>query len=82
MIEFDPKKDAINIENHHISLARSVDMEVLAVVADDRFDEPRYRAYGLIDGRAHCLAFTMRGTNIRAISLRRAHAKEMRRYVP
>jgi uncharacterized DUF497 family protein len=52
------------------------------VVHDDRFDygEPRYRAYGFIDGVAHCLAFTIRDGQYRPISLRRAHAKEMRRY--
>jgi uncharacterized DUF497 family protein len=82
MIEFDPNKDASNIEKHGVSLSRSADMEVLAVIADERFSEPRYRAYGLIDGVAHCLAFTMRGNVVRAISLRRAHAKEMKRYAP
>jgi len=44
--------------------------------------DPRYRAYGFIDGLAHCLVFTVRGERYRPISLRRAHAKEMRRYVP
>src|SRR5205823_5801038 len=41
---------------------------------------PRYRAYGYIDGVAHCLIFTVRGERYRPISLRRAHAKEMRRH--
>jgi uncharacterized DUF497 family protein len=56
----------------------------LAIVDDDRFDygEPRYRAYGLIDGIAHCLVFTIRNEQYRPISLRRAHAKEMKRHVP
>ncbi|USI73968.1 BrnT family toxin [Sphingomonas morindae] len=45
-----------------------------------RFDEPRYRLYGLIDGVAHCLAAVDRNGRVRAISLRRAHAREMRRY--
>ncbi len=81
-IEFDPAKDAANVAKHGISLARAVDLVVLAVVADDRFQEERFRAYGLIDGVAHCLAYTMRGNNYRAISLRRAHSKEMKRHVP
>ena len=52
-------------------------------VVDDRYDygEIRYLAYGLIDGATYCLAFTDRGGQVRPISLRRAHAKEMRRYV-
>ncbi len=80
-IEFDSDKDASNIEKHGVSLARAADLEVLARVIDDRFAEERRRACGLIDGVAHCLAYVIRDDRVRAISLRRAHAKEMRRYV-
>lgn len=79
-IEFDPAKDAANIEKHGISLERAADLEVLAYVEDDRFAEPRFRLYGLIDGVAHCVAGTDRDGKVRVISLRRAHAKEMKRY--
>lgn len=84
MIEFDPEKDALNTAKHGVSLARAVDFEVLAFLKDDRseYGEVRYRAWGLIDGVAHCLAFTYRNGQVRAISLRRAHRKEMKRYVP
>lgn len=53
-----------------------------AVVEDARTDygEHRFRAFGFIDDVAHCLAFTLRGEIVRAISLRRAHSKEMKRY--
>lgn len=83
-IEFDPAKDEINIAKHGVSLARAVDMEILSYVEDDRseYGEIRYRAWGLIDGKAHCLAFTHRDNRVRAISLRRAHKKEMDRYAP
>ncbi|WP_030540306.1 BrnT family toxin [Sphingobium sp. DC-2] len=80
-IEFDPAKDAANIEKHGISLERAADLELLAYVDDSRFEEPRFRLYGLIDGLAHCVAGTDRGGKVRVISLRRAHAKEMKRYV-
>jgi uncharacterized DUF497 family protein len=79
-IEFDPDKDAINRAKHGVSLSRAVDLEILAYVDDHRFAEPRFRLYGLIDGEAHCLAGTDRDGAIRVTSLRRAHAKEMRRY--
>lgn len=84
MADFDPAKDAINQAKHGISLARWVDMEVRAVVAVESFDhgEPRYRAFGFIDGLAYCLVFTTRNERYRPISLRRAHAKEMKRHVP
>jgi hypothetical protein len=84
MDDFDPAKDAINRSKHGISLTRWVDLDVYAIVRDDRFQygEPRYRAYGVIDGATYCLAFTIRDGRYRPISLRRAHAKEMRRHAP
>ena len=80
-IEFDPAKDASNIAKHGVSLARATDLDVLAYVDDNRFDEPRFRLYGRIGDTAYCLAGTDRGGVIRVISLRRARAKEMKRYV-
>ena len=50
------------------------------VVEDDRFAERRFRIYGLIDGLNYCAAVTLRGSVVRVISLRRAHAKEMKRH--
>ncbi|MFN4283841.1 MAG: BrnT family toxin [Alphaproteobacteria bacterium] len=83
-IVFDPAKDHANLAKHGVSLGRAADMEMAAVIEDDRqnYGEARYRAFGFIDGVAHCLAFTTRGETIRAISLRRAHAKEIKRYAP
>lgn len=83
-IEFDPAKDAANIAKHGVSLARAADFEILCYVEDARneYGEVRFRAWGLIDGKNYCLAFTNRSGTLRAISLRRAHRKEMNRYVP
>ncbi len=83
-MQFDPAKNEANIAKHGVSLDRAVDLEILSVLADDRQDygEIRYRAFGLIDGVAHCLVFTDRQGVLRPISLRRAHQKEMKRYVP
>ena len=52
------------------------------VVADLRRDygEARCWAIGPIDDRLLVLAFTMRGNVLRAISLRKANARERRRY--
>ncbi len=83
-IEFDPDKDALNVVKHGVSLARASDLEILVFIEDERseYGETRYRAWGRIEGRFYCLAFTHRGDKLRAISLRRAHKKEMDRYVP
>ena len=82
-ITFDADKNQENIAKHQISLARAADLEILATLEDDRFDygEVRFRAWGLIDDETYCLVFTIRDGDVRAISLRRAHDKEMRRYV-
>jgi uncharacterized DUF497 family protein len=80
---FDDKKEATNVSKHSISLARVADFVEAAVLVDDRFDygETRYRAWGHIGGVAYYLAFTFRNGEMRPISLRRAHAKEMKRHV-
>jgi len=84
MIDFDPAKDTFNLSKHGVSLARWVDLDIKTTLIDDRRDygEVRYRAYGYIEGVAYCLSFTSRDGRVRPISLRRAHAKEMRRHVP
>lgn len=82
-IVFDPSKDEANRHKHGVSLAKAADLDILAFVPDDRRDygEPRTRAFGVIEGEAYCLVFTVRDGLVRAISLRRAHLKEYRRYV-
>jgi len=84
MIEFDPGKEVVNRSKHGVSLTRAVDLDIKVTFIDDRFDygEIRYRAYGLIDGLPYCLTFTSRNGQMRPISLRRAHKKEMKRYAP
>lgn len=83
-IAFDPGKDASNQDKQGLSLARAgeIDLRAAYILADNRQDygEPRWRAYGMMDGRLHMLAFTFRDGTVRAISLRRANAKESKRY--
>lgn len=83
-IEFDGDKDIANRRKHGISLAAAADMDfdVALVIPDERRDygEARFRAFGPIHGRLHVLAFTMRGSILRAISLRKSNARERDRY--
>jgi uncharacterized DUF497 family protein len=82
-VEFDPAKDEANIAKHGVSLAAAARLETHAIMRDVRvnYGEERFNAFGLIDGVTYCLTFTWRGTRMRAISLRRARAKEYRRHV-
>ena len=81
-IEFDPDKDAINLAKHGVSLSLVAVLEVIIYVPDHRYAEPRFRLYGLIDGLAYCAAGTNRNGVARIINLRRAHQKELKKYVP
>ena len=83
-IEFDPDKDVINRDKHGRSRADSALLEIdtAFIVPDEHRDyqEMRFQAYGLIEGRLHVLAFTVRGDVLRAISLRKANSREEKRY--
>jgi uncharacterized protein len=83
-IAFDPGKEAKNVAKHGISLVRAEEMDMAAAIIreDERFDygEKRYIAFGGIDDALHCLVFTFRGSKVRAISLRKANKKEIRRH--
>jgi uncharacterized protein len=84
VIEFDPEKNARNIELRGISLAEADEFEwkSAVVTSDTRRDygEQRYRAFGFIENRLHALVFTPREGAIRVISLRKANRREVVRY--
>jgi uncharacterized protein len=83
-IEFDPDKDAANRRKHGLPLADAARMDFgTALVDADRryaYGEDRFQALGLIDGRLHMLAFTVRGDVLRAISLRKANTRRAKRH--
>jgi len=47
MVDFDSAKEAINLSKHGVSLARWVDLEIQAIVVDDRFNLRRATISGL-----------------------------------
>lgn len=83
-IEFDPAKDIRNIARRGVSLGLAIELFQGATVeiVDERRDygEVRIIAYGLITGRPHICVYTMRGERRRIISLRRANAREQRKF--
>jgi uncharacterized DUF497 family protein len=82
---WDERKRASNLRKHGVDFAivERFEFDAAAIVADDRkdFGEPRYRAFGAIEGRLHVLIFTARGAQTRVISLRRANDRERKNYV-
>jgi len=81
---WDERKRAGNYAKHGVdfAIAERFEFDTALVLIDDRKDygEPRYRAFGVLDGRLHVLVFTARGGRIRVISLRRANHRERRNY--
>lgn len=84
-IEFDPAKDAANIAKHGVSLAKAADLDIsVAVTAQDTrfaYGEDRFIAIGPVGADLHVLVYTLRGENVRAISLRPANEKEKARWL-
>ena len=82
-IVFDVNKNESNFAKHGFYLSDVANMDLLVVLEDERKDygELRYRAWGYVGEDACSLAFTVMGEGVRPISLRRAHEKEMRKYV-
>jgi uncharacterized protein len=82
MIVFDPAKDAANVAKHGASLALGAKMNLddALIVSSPRADEDRSVAYGMIDGRLFVMVYTVRGEDLRIISLRKANARERRQY--
>ena len=46
----------------------------------EELGELRFLAFGPIGDRLHCVTFSVRGENIRIISLRKANSREVERY--
>ncbi len=64
-IEFDPAKDAANIEKHGISLARATDLDVVDYEHPVRKGETRVQAIGTIGGQFYSLTFVFRRNAVR-----------------
>lgn len=81
-IEYDLIKNARNIEQRGLdfSLVYEFDFENTLEVEQYINGEVRYQAIGWIGNRLYVLVYTLRGKIIRVISLRKANAREVKRY--
>lgn len=82
--EWDEAKNALNRLKHGFGfeLIEGFDWSSAITRIDERFayGEVRRVAYGWIDQVGYAVVFVVRGERIRLISLRRMHAKEMRKH--
>ena len=80
--EWDEEKRLSNLEKHEIDFrdAESFDWDTAVYEYVRRSGERRTIATGLIGSRLHVVVYTMRGDLRRIISVRRANARERRRY--
>jgi hypothetical protein len=78
--EWDENKRVANLAKHGVDFIDAEDFDWSSAIEtiDDRFNyiEDRWIALGFIDSRLHVLIYTMRGENIRLISLRKANKRE------
>jgi uncharacterized protein len=83
-ITFDPKKSERNLRERGFGfeIAGSFDLSSANFRIDTRRDygEVRTRAVGLIGDALYSLVFTMRGSALRVISLRKANRRERELY--
>lgn len=84
-IEFDPAKDAVNIDKHGVSLAFGVtlfnDGNHITLPSVRPIDgEDRFKVIGDVDGRLWTAVYVMRGEAIRFISVRKSNEGETRAY--
>lgn len=83
--KFDPKKNAINLRRHRVSLAEGdgvlSDPLALTIEDDTAEGEQRFISIGMNTfGRLMVVVYTHRGEDFRLISVRHAEPKERRAY--
>jgi uncharacterized protein len=81
---WDEAKRASNLTKHRVDFAAAESFEWATAIAlpDQRrsYGEDRILAFGLIGDRLHSLVYTRRDDAVRVISLRKANARERKRY--
>jgi uncharacterized DUF497 family protein len=83
-VTYDPAKNNRNIRERRLPFGRAANFDFATAVIDiDRrrdYGEIRVVALGYLDCRLHVLCYVETEIGIRVISLRKANARETRRY--
>lgn len=80
--EWDEVKRRSNIAKHGVDFTEMAYFawDMAAGILDDRSEEPRWTAIGLVGTRLHVAVYTVRSGIIRVIGLRKANRREERGY--
>ena len=82
--DFDPKKDALNLAKHKISLRNCLYFDwsdsLIDLSNNLAISESRFVAYGYIGNRLHVMVYCIRSGIVRVISLRKANKREVKYY--
>ena len=82
--EFDPAKSASNKDKHGLDFieAQALWLDERRIIGPARSDgEKRFVLVGVIDGMLWTAIYTMRGSSVRLISVRRARGYEVENYL-
>jgi uncharacterized DUF497 family protein len=82
VFEWDENKREETLARRNLDFAsvEYLDWDTAVYERSDRYSEVRYMATGYIFNRLHRVVYTIRDDRTRIISLRRANARERRRY--
>ena len=80
--EWDDTKRQTNLEKHGVDFEQveTFRWRTALIEPETRYAEAPFRAYGYIGERLHLVVYTMRGNNIRVISMRKTNRAEENRY--
>lgn len=84
MFEWDERKskECAELRGFDFSIVYEFDFETAMIVEDDRHDygETRFKAFNTIGDKLYNVVFTVRGSRLRIISVRRVRKREGKRY--
>ena len=80
--QWDDAKQRSNLGKHRLDFAAlaNFDWDNAAIIASNRYGEPRFVAYGYLESRMYAVVFTWRNGARRIISFRKANPREVREY--
>ena len=74
------RQETLRLRGVDFALADQIDWDTATLRQQERGGEERYASLAMIGDRLHHVVWTLRGTNTRIVSLRKANNREMAQY--